>query len=117
LRGNREARTLLVRDPNRVVAAAAIRSPRLTEQEIVSAAQSRSVCDEVIRIISNTREMMRPYGVKLALVNNPKTQAQTAMHILTLLRASDLKTVAKSKNVSAAVANHAKRLVLAKGGS
>ncbi len=116
IRGNREARTLLVRDPNRVVAAAAIRSPRITEQEVISAAQSRSVCDEVIRVIANTREMMRPYGVKVALVNNPKTPAQTAMHMLTLLRASDLRMVAKSKNVSAAVANHAKRLVLAKGG-
>ncbi|MBI5512086.1 MAG: hypothetical protein HY903_25285 [Deltaproteobacteria bacterium] len=116
LRGNREARTILVRDPNRVVAAAAIRSPRLTEQEVISAAQSRSVCDEVIRVIANTKEMIRPYGVKLALVNNPKTPVQTAMHLLTLLRGNDLKAVAKSRNVNNAVATHAKRLVNAKGG-
>ena len=116
VRGNREARTILVRDPNRTVAAAAIRSPRITEQEIISAAQSRSVGDEVVRIIANSKDMVRPYMVKLALVNNPKTPMQTAMHLLTLLRASDQKAVAKSKNVPSAVANHAKRLVNVKAG-
>ncbi len=115
LRGNKELRTLLVRDSNRVVASAAIRSPRVTEQEIVTAAQSRSVADEVIRIIANSKDMVRSYGVKKALVNNPKTPLPVAMRFLSLLRAADLKAVAKSKNVNTAVANQAKRLVAAKG--
>jgi hypothetical protein len=116
LRGNREARTLLVRDSNRVVAAAAIRSPRLTEPEVISAAQSRQVSDEVIRIIANTKDMVRSYGVKLALVNNPKTPQGTAMRFLVLLRASDLKAVAKSKNVPSAICQQAKKLLSKKSG-
>lgn len=117
LRGNKEARTFLVRDSNRVVAGAAIRSPRITEQEVVIAAQSRSVSDEVVRVISTSKEMMRSYRVKLALINNPKTPLATAMRLLTLLRQNDLRAVAKSKNVTSALANQAKRLVNAKAGA
>ncbi len=114
IKGNKEARAILVRDTNRVVASSAIRNPRVTEQEVVSAAQSRSVCDEVIRIIAASKEMARGYAVKLALVNNPKTPLPVAMRMLTLLRANDVKNIAKSRNVSSAVANQAKRLISAK---
>lgn len=114
VKGNKEARTILVRDRNRVVASAAIRNPRTTEQEIVTCAQSRSVSDEVVRIIAASKELLRGYGVKVALVNNPKTPLPTAMRLLTLLRDADVRAVAKSRNVSSAVANQAKRLVAMK---
>ena len=116
LRGNKSARTILLRDSNRVVATAAIRSPRVTEQEIVAAAQSRSINEEVIRVICHSKEMTRPYGVKMALVNNPKTPLPVAMRYLPLLRGTDLKAVSKSKNVSSALANQARRLIEAKRG-
>jgi hypothetical protein len=111
VKGNKEARAILIRDSNRVVASSAIRNPRVTEQEVVTAANSRSVSDEVVRIISGSKELSRAYGVKVALVNNPKTPLPTAMRFLTLLRQSDLKNVAKSKNVSQAVSNQAKRML------
>lgn len=116
VKGNKEARSILIRDMNRVVASAAVRNPRITEQEVASAAQSRSVCDEVIRIIAGSKELSRHYGVKVALVNNPKTPLPAAMRFLTLLRESDVRAVAKSRNVSAAVANQARRLLAAKQG-
>ncbi len=115
VRGNKEARALLVRDRNRVVASAAIRNPRTTEQEVVAAAQSRSVCDEVIRIIAGSKDMTRSYGVKVALASNPKTPLPQAMRLLTLLRANDIKVLAKSRNVPSAIANQARRLLLAQG--
>jgi len=115
VRGNKEARAILVRDRNRVVATAAIRNPRVTEQEVTTAAQSRSVCDEVIRVIAMSKDMTRTYGVKLALVTNPKTPLTHAMRFLPLLRGNDVKVVAKSRNVSSAVANQARRLLLAQG--
>ncbi len=116
LRGNREARALLVRDPSRVVATAAIRNPRLTEQEVQNAAQSRSVSEDVVRVIAGSKELSRPYGVKLALVGNPKTPMPSAMRMLALLREADVRSIAKSKNVSQAIANQAKRLLAQKGG-
>lgn len=115
LKGNKEARMILVRDSNRVVAGAAIRSPRITDPEVIAAAQSRSVSDEVIRIIAGSKDMVRAYGVKIALVNNPKTPLPTAMRFLPLLRASDLKAVSKSKNIPSALVKQAKRLLLNKG--
>lgn len=99
-----------------MVATSAIRSPRITEQEVVAAAQSRSVSDEVIRIIGSSKDMTRSYMVKVALVNNPKTPLTVAMRYLPLLRSTDLRNVAKSKGVTSAVANQAKRLMLAKTG-
>ena len=115
IRGNREARNILIRDSNRVVATAAIRNPRITDTEVLAAAQNRTMCDEVIRIISMSREMTRPYQIKLALVQNPKTPLPTAMRFLSLLRAADVRNVAKSKGIPQALATQAKRLASKKG--
>nr|ADI21636.1 hypothetical protein [uncultured myxobacterium HF0130_06F04] len=115
IRGNREARNILIRDSNRIVATAAIRNPRITDAEVLAAAQNRTMCDEVIRLIAMNKEMIRAYPVKLALVQNPKTPLPTAMRFLSILRASDLKNVAKSKGVPQALANQAKRLSAKKG--
>lgn len=114
IKGNREARTLMVRDSNRMVAVAAIRSPRLTEQEARTVAGSRTVHDDVIRVIINSREMTRSYGVKLALAGNPKTPLPMAMKLLPLLRDADIKIMAKSKSVSSAIATQAKRMIAAR---
>ena len=51
--GNKEARGLLVRDRNKLVATAAIRSPKMTENEVESFAKARNVSDEVLRIIAS----------------------------------------------------------------
>ena len=114
MKGNKEARSILLRDSNRMVATATIRNPRLTEQEVVAAAKSRSINDEVIRIICNSRDMTRSYGVKLALVNNPKTPTPTAVRLLGTLRQSDLRNVAKSKSVPAALAVAARKMLTSK---
>ena len=114
IKGNKEARTILIRDANKVVAASAIRNPRVTQPEVLSAAQSRQVSDDVIRIITRSKEMTRPYAIKRALVENPKTPIPTAMRFLSLLRESDIRSVAKSRNVPTAISVHAKRLLARK---
>jgi hypothetical protein len=114
LKGNKEARAILLRESNRVIAVAAIKNPRITEQEIQAAAKSRSINDEVVRIICNSRDMTRSYGVKLALVYNPKTPLPVAMRFLGVLRGSDLKAVAKSKSIPSALANQAKKMLQSK---
>ncbi|MEO1170750.1 MAG: hypothetical protein AAFX94_01700 [Myxococcota bacterium] len=116
MKGNKEARSHLIRDTNKMVAAATIRSPRITEQEVVQAANSRQVADDVIRYIAGSRELSRSYTVKVALAKNPKTPQPTAMKLLTLLRQSELKGIAKSKNVSSAISTHAKRMLQRKLG-
>jgi hypothetical protein len=113
--GNKEARGLLVRDRNKIVASAAIRSPRITDNEIESIAKARNVCDEVLRIIASNREWTRNYQVKLALATNPKCSIPTAMKFLNFLQEKDLKNIMKSKDVASPVAVHARRMLQKKG--
>lgn len=109
--GNKEVRTTLIRDANKIVATTVLKSPKVTDGEIAMYANSRNVCDEVIRIIAGNKEWVKNYRVKVALVNNPKTPVPIAMKLVSSLNMKDLKDLAASKNVSAAVSNLAKSLL------
>lgn len=113
--GNKEARGLLIRDKNKIVATAAVRSPRLTDSEIAGYAKSRNLCDDVIRVIASNREWTRSYQVKLGLATNPKCPPPTAMKFVNHLQDRDLRHLMKSKDVPSAVSNHARRLLTKKG--
>ncbi len=113
--GNKEARSLLVRDHNKLVAAAAIRSPKVTDNEIEGIAKARNVSDEVLRIIASNREWTRNYSVKRALATNPKCPIQYAMKFLNFMQERDLRSVMRSKDVPAAISTHARRLLQKKG--
>lgn len=107
-RGNKEARTLLLRDSNKLVCSAAVQSPRITETEIMGLVNSKTVNDEVLRIIMRNREWMKIYHVKHALVKNPKTPLPYALKLMLSLRLSDLKELAKNKNIPSTVQNAAR---------
>jgi hypothetical protein len=107
--GSKEERLLLVRDPNRLVASAVVRSPLLTENEIVMISRNRNIADEVLRIIGSTPELTKSYVVKKNLVENPKTPVTIATRMVTHLRESDLRQIAKSKNVTSPVQDAARR--------
>lgn len=113
--GNKEARSLLIRDRNKIVAMAAVTSPKITENEMISIAQSRAVCDEVIRVICRNKEVTRNYQVKLALATNPKTPQATAMKFVNYLQDRDLRTLMKSKDVPTVISTHARRILTRKG--
>ncbi len=102
--GTSAERLLLVRDTNRLVSAAAIKSPMVKENEVVMISASRSVNEDVLRLIALSREHTRSYQVKLNLVSNPRTPLTFAARLVPHLRESDLKSIAKSKNVSGAIA-------------
>jgi len=109
--GGREARALLLRDRNKVVASAVVASPKITESEIVSIAQSRNIADEVLRRIAGHREWTRHYAVKHALAANPKTPKAQAIDFLGHLRERDLRSIARSRDVSSAIAAQARRVL------
>jgi len=113
--GNKEARTLLVRDRNKIVAIAAVTSPKITENELLSISQSRNVSDEVIRTVANNREVTRHYQVKLALATNPKTPQAVAMQFVNYLQERDLRNLMKSKDVPSMISTHARRILERKG--
>jgi hypothetical protein len=109
--GNAHCRQVLIRDSNRLVAMAVVRSSAITDGEIVAAASNRAVCDDVIRFIANSREYTKDYAVKQALVNNPKCPLALSLHLLSFLRPDDLKAVSRSRNIPGALANAAKKLL------
>ncbi|HEY8120519.1 MAG TPA: hypothetical protein VII78_04320 [Myxococcota bacterium] len=113
--GNKEARGLLIRDRNKIVSTAAIRSPRMTENEVASFAKSRNLSDEVMRIIASNREWTKNYAVKLGLVMNPKCPIGYSVKFMNFLQEKDLRTLVKSKDVPAVIATHARRNLTKKG--
>lgn len=109
--GNKEARSLLIRDSNKLVSVAVIRSPRITDGEVESIANNRAANEDVLRVVYNNREWTKQYRVKLALVKNPKTPLAIAMKFLGTLRESEVKDLARNKNVSTGVQQMAKKML------
>jgi hypothetical protein len=107
--GTAAERLLLVRDTNRLVAQAAVKSPALQESEVVRISMSRNVGEDVLRTIALDREWTRSHQIKFNLVSNPRTPFAFAAKLLLYLREHELKVLAKSKNVSAAVVKSAKQ--------
>src|SRR5450432_4047031 len=107
--GNAAERLILVRDSNRLVAAAAIKSPGIQENEVVRIAASRNVSDDVLRIIALDREWTRSHQIKLNLVQNPRTPFAFSAKLILHLREHELKALARSKNVTGAVSTAARQ--------
>ncbi len=114
LKGNRDARMILIRDSNRLIQRFVLHNPRITDEEIVSVARNRNIDTEILRKIGEHKNWPRNYQVRLALVTNPKTPLATAMHFVSTLMERDMRHLAKSKNVSATVVSQARRLLIQK---
>jgi hypothetical protein len=110
IKGDREARGILVRDANKMVATAVMHNPRMTDHEVENIATMRSVAEEVLRLIGTNRAWARSYPIIHNLARNPRTPMATAVHILPRIRTKDLKSIALSRNVSEAVRRQAYRL-------
>jgi hypothetical protein len=110
LKGDREARTILIRDPNKVVASAVINNPRITDNEVESIASMRTVADEVLRLISMNRAWARSYTIIHNLVRNPRTPITTSIGILPRIRSKDLQGLSQNRNIPEAVRRQAARL-------
>jgi len=116
LRGNRDARTILLRDSSRMVQRFVLQNPRISEEEIIGLAKNRSIDRDLLDCICRRKEWITNYQVRLALATNPKTPLAIAVRFVPTLQPRDLRALAKSKNVPAAVCGMAKRLVINRGG-
>lgn len=110
LKGDREARGILIRDSNKIVATAVIHNPRVTDHEIENIATMRTVSDEVLRLIGLNRAWARSYPIIHNLARNPRTPMATAVQILPRIRTRDLKSISQNRNVPEAVRRQAYRL-------
>lgn len=99
MKGSREERAILIRDPNKLVSVAVLSSPKMTEPEIESIAKMASISEEILRIIANTRGWMKRYGIVVALARNPKTPVAISMNLLARLTDKDLRAISTDRNV------------------
>lgn len=116
MKGDREVRNVLIRDPNRVVAQAVIQNPRITEQEVEKIASMRSVPEDVLRQVAINRAWVRNYNIMHNLARNPRTPMANVVTILARLQLKDLENLSKSKNIAEAVRKQAQRLVASRKG-
>ena len=117
MKGDREARGILIRDSNRMVAVAVINNPRVTDQEVENIAAMRTVADEVLRLIALNRAWARSYSIIHNLVRNPRTPIPTAITTLPRIRTRDLQQLTQNRNVSEAVRRQALRLSQVRSGN
>jgi hypothetical protein len=115
MRGNKDARTILIRDPIRLIRRCVLQNPRITDGEVIAIARNRSADEELLRMINEKREWVRNYQVRHALSTNPKTPLPVAIRHVSSLTERDLRFIAKSKNVPQAVAVQARRILLSSG--
>jgi len=99
MKGSREERAILIRDPNKLVSVAVLSSPKMSEPEVESIAKMASISEEILRIIANTRAWMKRYGIVLALARNPKTPVAISMNLLSRLNDKDLRAISTDRNV------------------
>jgi hypothetical protein len=117
LKGTREERAILVRDPNRIVAIAVLGSPKVTDGEIESFAAMKNVSDAILRQIGTHRDWKKRYGVVANLVRNPRTPLAISLGMVSRLNPRDIKNLAFDRNVPEAIRKQAQRFVRTPQGS
>jgi hypothetical protein len=113
--GDREARALLAREKNKQILSCILQNPRISDQEILSFAKERTLPEEILSLLSKRKEWMKKYPVRLALAQNPKAPLAISLRLIRNFRDSDLRKLAKSKDVSVHVASGARKILMTRG--
>jgi hypothetical protein len=108
--GNLSTRKLLLRDANKLVSSAVVKSGRMTENEVLNLAGNRNIPSEILNYIANDKAVMRKYPVRAALATNPKTPVPIALKLIRDLSKGDLRALSMNRNVSGVVFSTAGRL-------
>jgi hypothetical protein len=109
VKGTKEMRAILVRDPNKLISVSVLSSPKLTENEVEAFSRMANVSDDVLRIIGKNRAWTKNYSVIVGLTKNPKTPVAMSMNFLSRLSARDLGLLAVDRNVAEPVRIAAKK--------
>ena len=110
-RGTREERLFLVRDQNRLVATAVLKSPKTREGDVETIANMKSVSEDVLRHIALRKEWTRKYSILLALVRNARSPIDATMPLVIRLAHGDQKKLSQDRNVPEPIRKLARREV------
>ena len=115
MRGSREARAILIRDPNKMIGAAVLSSPKVSESEIESFAKMATVSEDILRTIGTNRAWLKNYAIVFALTKNPKSPIGLSLHLMNRLNDRDLAGVSTDRNVPDPLRTAARRKVVLGG--
>jgi hypothetical protein len=110
LKGNKEERSILIRDGTKVVALAVLEAPKLSDGEVEKFALQKNVLEAVLRQIPLKRRFMKNYIVVRNLVANPRTPLDLGLGLMKHLLMADLKNLSSNKEVSETVRNLASKM-------
>jgi hypothetical protein len=113
MRGTREVRAILIRDSNKMIAAAVLSSPKVTTAEVEGFSRQANVSEDVLRIIASNRAWTKQYGVLVGLTKNPKTPVALALNFLPRLNNRDLQGLTSDRNVAEALRIAARKKIQA----
>jgi len=109
LTGDKEWRTLMIKQSNKLIQAAVLKNPRITDGEVLMIAKNKTSSEDLIRMILLNKEWMKFYEIKKALITHPKTPPPKAMRLVPMLTMKDIKELAKSRQVSTLVSTAARK--------
>ncbi|PLX84614.1 MAG: hypothetical protein C0617_07180 [Desulfuromonas sp.] len=112
--GDKEWRSIFLKDTNKLVCTAALKNPRITEGEVLTLVKNKSSQEELIRLIALNREWVKNREIKKALVMHPRTPPPKALRFMDALTDRDLKNMVRSRSVAQVLVNNARRLLTAK---
>jgi hypothetical protein len=113
MRGSREERSILIRDPNKLVSISVLSSPKVSEQEVEAYARMASISEDVLRVIGSTRAWVKTYSIVKNLTFNPKTPVAVSMGFVNRLVEKDVKALATDRNIPEPVKILARKLMQA----
>ena len=99
MKGNREERSILIRDGAKIVSSAVLASPKLTEAEVEAFASMKNVQESVLREIARNRKFVKSYVVLKNLTTNPRTPLDLSLTLVKNMLVPDLKGLSQNKNV------------------
>jgi hypothetical protein len=112
LKGSREMRAILIRDPNKAIAATVLSSPKVNEAEVESFARMTTVSDEILRMIGSNRAWVKNYGIVVGLTRNPKTPVALSLNLMNRLNDRDMNLLSIDRNVPEPLRVAARRRVV-----
>jgi hypothetical protein len=113
VKGSREVRAVLIRDPNKLISSTVLSSPKVNDAEVAGFARMANVSEDVLRIIGSKRAWMKNYNVVVGLTRNPKTPLGMTLNLLNRLNDKDLQLVSIDRNVPEALRQAARKKIVA----
>ena len=110
MRGNKEERSILIRDSTKLVALAVLDSPKVSDAEVEKIALQKNVLEAVLRAIPMKRKYAKNYSIMRNLVQNPRTPLDLSLGLMKNLLIHDLKNLSGNKEVSDTIRKLALRM-------